>query len=147
MPILSIDKANNLDLDKKIGLQAALFRPLEEKVEELALSRQTHSNDIKMSLRANSGETPALGFLDRDLVDRVHDIALKADIISPLLELAKSGSLDQYDKQISSLDRKAADMGLDNPYHVLYNPPAVAKNTFYKWRASLQKRELSSRLL
>ena len=142
MPILSIDKANNLDLDKKIGLQAALFRPLEEKVEELALSRQTHSNDIKMSLRANSGETPALGFLDRDLVDRVHDIALKADIISPLSELAKSGSLDQYDKQISSLDRKAADMGLDNPYHVLYNPPAVAKNTFYKWRASLQKRAI-----
>ena len=31
MPILSIDKANNLDLDKKIGLQAALFRPLKKK--------------------------------------------------------------------------------------------------------------------
>ena len=106
MPILSIDKANNLDLDKKIGLQAALFRPLEEKVEELALSRQTHTNDIKMTLRSNSGETPALGFLDRDLVEHVHNIAVKADIISPLSELAKSGSLDQYDKQITSLDKK-----------------------------------------
>ena len=37
---------------------------------------------------------------------------------------------------------KSSRYGLDNPYHVLYNPPQVAKNTFYKWRASLQKRAI-----